>query len=349
MPHSNNSRPVKEVFQGWGRILGGYSPMLSIEITRECPLTCPGCYAYNPEHLGGLTTLRELSDRKGPELVNGILELIHKHRPFQVSLVGGEPLVRYRELNELLPKMAAMGIMTQVVTSAVRPIPQEWASIPRLNITVSIDGLQPEHDQRRKPATYARILQNIAGHQITVHCTVTRQQVNRDGYLEEFAQFWSGQSTVKRIWFSLYTPQVGEVSDERLSPSDRERVVRELQTLRIKYPKLEMPPGLIAAYAEPPASPAECTFTRLTHCVSADLKKQITPCQFGGNPDCANCGCVASAGLAAISRHKLPGGIRIGTLVDASLKIGASVRTLRESLSNGRGPEPSLEKGTNPA
>ena len=32
--------------------------MLSIEITRECPLHCPGCYAYGDTHLGGSVTLR---------------------------------------------------------------------------------------------------------------------------------------------------------------------------------------------------------------------------------------------------------------------------------------------------
>ena len=48
-------------------------------------------------------------------------------------------------------------------------------------IVVSIDGLQPEHDARRTPATYDRILKHIAGHQITVHCTVTRQQVEPAG------------------------------------------------------------------------------------------------------------------------------------------------------------------------
>ena len=34
--------------------------------------------------------------------------------------------------------------------------------IPPLSVVVSIDGLQPEHDERRKPATYERILKNIA-------------------------------------------------------------------------------------------------------------------------------------------------------------------------------------------
>ena len=54
---------IKSLFQTWGRILGGRVPTLSIEITRECPLRCPGCYAYEDAHLG-TTNLRSLSDFK---------------------------------------------------------------------------------------------------------------------------------------------------------------------------------------------------------------------------------------------------------------------------------------------
>ena len=111
-----------------------------------------------------------------------------------MSIVGGEPLVRFRELNDILPRLAERGIYTQLVTSAVRPIPIEWAQLRRLQLVVSIDGLQPEHDERRKPATYDRILKHINGHSITVHCTVTRQQVRRDGYLEEFVPLLVGES-----------------------------------------------------------------------------------------------------------------------------------------------------------
>src|SRR4029077_10856512 len=211
------------IIPAWGRILAGYVPALSIEITRECPLHCPGCYAYGSDHLGGDVTLRELRDFKGQELVDAMFALLDKHRPLHVSIVGGEPLVRYRELNEILPRMAKRGIYTQLVTSAVRQIPVEWAALRRLQIVVSIDGLQPEHDERRKPATYDRILKHIEGHQITVHCTVTRQQVRRDGYLEEFVKFWSANSNISQLWISLYTPQVGELSAERLTRTDRQR------------------------------------------------------------------------------------------------------------------------------
>jgi MoaA/NifB/PqqE/SkfB family radical SAM enzyme len=327
---------MKGIFRAWGKILTGYQPNLSIEITRECPLTCPGCYAYGADHLGGDVTLRELQDFKGQELVDAMFTLLDKHKPLHVSIVGGEPLVRYRELSEILPRMSARGIHTQVVTSAVRQIPLEWVSLKNVQIVVSIDGLQPEHDERRKPATYDRILKHIEGHHITVHCTVTRQQVRREGYLEEFVKIWSANPNIAQLWISLYTPQVGEISAERLTKADRQKVVEDLTVLRAKYPKLKMPKGLIQSYVLPPHSPEECVFAKTTACVSSNFEKPITPCQFGGNPDCANCGCIASAGLAAVGRHILPGGMRVGAIFDTSFAIGAQVKAVRDAVANGR-------------
>ena len=317
------------VLTAWGRILAGYQPALSIEITRECPLRCPGCYAYGDDHLGGDFTLRDVRDFKGQALIDGVIDLVDRHRPLHVSVVGGEPLVRYKELNAILPLLAKRRIHTQIVTSAVREIPKEWASLPKLTISVSIDGLQPEHDVRRTPATYERILKHIIGHQIVVHCTVTRQQVTRPGYLEEFLRFWSARTEVRKIWISLYTPQIGEVSAERLLPADRAQVVADLKALRMKYPKLEAPIGLIDAYAHPPDSPDECVFARTTTSISADLTTKITPCQFGGVPDCQNCGCVASAGLAALGRYTVMGFIPVGALFTGSVRIGEQMRRLR--------------------
>jgi hypothetical protein len=55
----------------------------------------------------------------------------------------------------------------------------------------------------------------------------------------------------------------------------------------------------------------------------------ITPCQFGGTPDCSNCGCIASAGLAAVGRYRLPGGIVVGSIFEASFAVGELVRAAR--------------------
>ena len=332
---SSKAMNARVVIQAWGRILAGYRPNISIEITRECPLRGPGCYAYGDEHLGGGVTLRGLSDYKGDELVQRFMALVDRHRPLHVSIVGGEPLVRYRELNTILPILAERGIHTQLVTSAVRPIPAEWASLPRLQIVVSIDGLQPEHDERRTPATYERILKHIDGHQITVHCTVTRQQVRREGYIEEFLRIWQANTNTRLIWMSLYTPQKGELSAERLTKADRERVIADLRRLRTQISKLQLPDGLLNVYANPPKSPSECVFAQTTDCFSADLARQITPCQFGGDPDCLNCGCMASAALEAIGRHRLKGGIPVGRIFYASLHVGNAAARIRSAISSG--------------
>ena len=322
------------VFRAWGRILQGRPPSLSIEITTRCPLSCPGCYAYQPEHLAG-TPLESLKDFQGDDLVRGILDLVDRHKPLVVHLVGGEPLVRYRELNEVLPALVERGVRAEVVTSAVRPIPESWSALDGVTVVVSIDGLQPEHDARRKPATYERILRHIQGHRIYVHCTVTSQMMERPGYLEEFMAFWSGRSEVAQIRISFFTPQKGETSREILTPEMRRRAVAELARLEAAHPKLLFGDGMRKAYLDPPKEPGECIFARVTKCVSADLETVVTPCQFGGNPNCAECGCVASIGLHAIGRHRLAGRIPVGAIFDASFKAGSAVRRVRERVAVG--------------
>lgn len=323
-----------DILQAWAKILRGERPTLSIEITRECPLRCPGCYAYDAGHLGGEITLRQLRDRRGQELIGGVLEIVDRYRPLHLSLVGGDPLVRYRELEVLMPALMARRVFVQVVTSAFRPIPEAWANLDHLNVTVSIDGLQPEHDARRAPATYARILKNIAGQHVTIHCTVTGQMMKRPGYLRDFLAFWTPRPEIARVWFSLFTPQVGDVLPEILTAGERQTAVDEMLKLRREFPKLEMPEEMIVQFRKPPSKPADCTFALTTETISADLKTRITPCQFGGNPDCGACGCAASMGLAAIADHRLAGVIPVGAIFRASIKLG-------QWRSGNTGPKPS--------
>lgn len=310
------------IIRAWRKILNGESPALSIEITRECPLRCPGCYAYDEAHLGGGMTLRGLRDHKGQELIDGVLEIVEHLKPLHLSIVGGDPLVRYRELELLIPLLLDRGIYVQIVTSAFRPLVPGWGKLANVNVVVSIDGLQPEHDFRRAPATYDRILKNVAGQKITIHCTVTGQMMKRPGYLNEFLEFWTPKDEIRKVWFSLFTPQMGDCLPEMLQPQERVQAIADMLVLRKKFPKLDMPEGLIRQFATPPRSPKECVFALTTHILSADLKTKIVPCQFGGNPDCSSCGCVASMGLAAIAAHKLGGIIPVGAIFKASVKIG---------------------------
>lgn len=340
----------QQLLSAWGRILTGHVPMLSIEITRECPLACPGCYAYGDMHLGGGVTLNDLSDFRGDALVDGVLGLVKKHRPLHVSLVGGEPLVRHRELSRIVPALSSMGVFTLVVTSGVIRIPTEWMNYPRARVAVSVDGLPEHHDIRRKPATYERILQNIEGCEVNVHWVITRPMMQRAGYLEEYVAFWNARPEVNRIWVSVYTPQIGEKSAESLAPEERVNLARELPALTVRYPKLLTNEGIGRAIVAPPHNPDDCLFAKMSANYSADLNSRVEPCVFGGTPDCTQCGCAISSGLHWIRSVHLAGPLKLGHLVSGSIRIGRFANRLRSrsggnSRWDGRASTPAGDAG----
>ena len=300
--------------------------MLSIEITRECPLHCPGCYAYGDSHLGeGGPNLRSVSDSRGSDLVRGIYRLVDEHKPLQVSLVGGEPLIRHRELSEIVPELSRRGIYTLIVTSGVIRIPAAWTRLPRVTVAVSVDGNPEDHDLRRKPATYERILRNIADCGVNIHWTVVRKNIEEAGYMDRYLSFWNDRSEVRNIWVSVYTPQHGEESAERLTAENRAELAAYFNGVGRNYSKLTMHPGLMKAFLEPPASPAECLFSTLSVNYTADLRTRVEPCVFGGAPSCAECGCSMSMGMHWLGRVRVAGPLRASHLIRGSLGVGRGV------------------------
>lgn len=320
---------AREVLGAWGRVLSGHLPMLSIEITRECPLSCPGCYAYGEAHLRGSVRLRDLAELRGDALVVGVLELVYRHRPMHVSLVGGEPLIRHRELSAILPRLSAEKIFTLVVTSGVIPIPIEWMKLPRVRVAVSVDGLPEHHDIRRKPATYQRILENIREREVNIHWVITGPMVERADYFEEYLAFWNARPEVNRVWVSFYTPQKKEQSAEMLTAEGRKLAAARLAALARPYPKLLFPRGLAQAFLGPPENPGDCLFAKMSANYSADLRTRVEPCVFGGTPDCAQCGCMASTGLHWIRGVPVVGALKVGDFVDTSIRIGSLVNRVQ--------------------
>ncbi len=320
---------LSNVFQTWGKALIGKVPMLSIEITRECPLRCPGCYAYNDSHLGqDAPNLRSVTDYRGDELVRRILQLVDEHQPLQLSLVGGEPMIRHRELSKVLPELSRREIFTMVVTSAVIPIPKRWTDLPRVTVAVSVDGNPEDHDIRRKPATYERILKNIEGTKVNIHWTVVRSNVEQPGYMDRYLDFWNARPEVHNIWASIYTPQMGEDSAERLTQENRRQLATYFNSVKGRYEKLTMHKGLMDAFLHPPESPATCLFSKLSVNYTADLKTRVEPCVFGGTPNCAECGCSISLGTHWLGEYKLAGPLQAKHLLNASLAVGRNVNRL---------------------
>jgi hypothetical protein len=155
--------------------------------------------------------------------------------------------------------------------------------------------------------------------------------MKRPGYLREFLEFWAPRPEIKKVWFSMFTPQVGDQMPEILTTEERARAIAEMRQLRREFPKLDLPEVVIEQFANPPHRPEDCVFALTTQTLSADLETKITPCQFGGNPDCSSCGCIASMGLASVAAHKLGGILAVGTIFKASVKIGRNHAKRRSS------------------
>jgi hypothetical protein len=189
--------------------------------------------------------------------------------------------------------------------------------------------LREDHDVRRKPATYEKILENMAGREVNIHWTITRPMLARPGYLEEYVAFWSERPEVDRIWVSVYTPQIGEQSAEMLSQSDRETLARELPSLAKRYKKLLFTEDLAKAFLSPPKDPDDCVFARMSANYSADLKSRVEPCVFGGAPDCSQCGCAISSGLHWVRTVKVAGPVKVDHFIQGSMNVGRFVNRFR--------------------
>ena len=329
-PGAMQIRP-RDLLLSWGKLLCGKTPLLSIEVTRECPLNCPGCYAYADGHAGIGKNIRGMTEFHGDDLVSRLLALIERHDPIHVSLVGGEPLLRHRELSRVLPVLSAHGRASLVVTSGVLPIPRDWTRLPHVTVCVSVDGLPRDHDVRRHPATYDRILRNIDGCRVCLHWTIVRAQIEQPGYLEEYLSFWDRRQEVDRILVSLYSPQRGEKTAEMLPAEARREVAARLHILSQTYTKLIAPQCLTDAFITPPRNAGSCTYALVSRNYTADLATTVEPCVLGGAPDCSQCGCAVSAALNGVAGLELLGPLKVRQLIRASTSIASLVTHIRRS------------------
>jgi hypothetical protein len=99
-------------------------------------------------------------------------------------------------------------------------------------------------------------------------------------------------------------------------------VLGEIASLREPFPKIYASDPVLNGFRRPPVSPDRCIFAMATTCVSANLETIVEPCQFGGNPVCEECGCIASSGLAAIGNYRLAGLVPLSAIFAGSRAIG---------------------------
>jgi len=118
-----------------------------------------------------------------------------------------------------------------------------------------------------------------------------------------------------------------------------------LSSVAARFPRVHLPKIVLDGYRQPPRSPEECTFAKLTNCLSADLTTRVTPCQLGGRPVCEECGCIASAGMHALASFKIGGLIPLSAILNASLRVGGE-RTPERQAGLAAGGLPVLNRKT---
>ena len=181
--------------------------------------------------------------------------------------------------------------------------------LPRFVAAVSIDGLPEHHNVRRHPATYERILATRRApreYSLDDHCA----DAGAARLSRRVCPLLECASEVRNIWVSLYSPQRGEQSAECLTSAQREQVARELPRLRALYPKLLTPKGYAQALLNPPKSPEGVRLLAALEEFFRRLKTHVEPCVFGGDPDCSQCGCSASAATHWISGISVVGPLK---------------------------------------
>jgi hypothetical protein len=77
--------------------------------------------------------------------------------------------------------------------------------------------------------------------------------LERHGYLDDFAAFWSSRPEARTIWFSLFTPQKGQDSTERLNPAQRALALERLDRVARRFPKVYLSRAVLQGYARPPS------------------------------------------------------------------------------------------------
>lgn len=129
------------------------------ESTLRCNLRCrhcgSGCEAASP--------VRELETAEVLRIVDSIAEDFDPRRIF-VSITGGEPLLR-PDLYEVVARMSSHGMRSCIVTNGTllgEPEAARLVEAGMRTVSVSIDGLEAEHDAVRGRGNWRRALAGIA-------------------------------------------------------------------------------------------------------------------------------------------------------------------------------------------
>jgi radical SAM protein with 4Fe4S-binding SPASM domain len=184
---------------------------IAFKLTNRCDLRCAHCYQWSDD---GYHHHLAPDERRGDLDLALVARTLEATRPVRsnVFLWGGEPLV-YRDWDGLVELLVNDPRWTSVCTNGTL-IERRLLSLCRLGrhleVSVSLDGFEAEHDALRGAGAFARTwrglrllldqqrVQAFAG-QATVNCVISDPMVPR---LHEFVAFLDGEG-IDTVYVSL--------------------------------------------------------------------------------------------------------------------------------------------------
>ena len=214
---------MRGLVSAWGRILRRLHPGAFHRDHPGVPAAVPGLLRLRRRApAAARRRCAQLGDYKGDELVERTLALVREHRPLHLSIIGGEPLVRFRELDEILPacwppghlhagrhqrRAADPGRVGRDPEAEDRGVDRRPAA--RTRCAARAGDLRADPEAHRGGADHRA----LHGHAPAGAAARLPARVR--------AHVVGGARVTRQIWVSLYTPQIGEVSEERLTPELR--------------------------------------------------------------------------------------------------------------------------------
>lgn len=208
-----------------------FPPFLFLAITSACNLRCHGCWIA-----------QDRPSSLGAEEIDRVIAAGKRHRVYFYCLLGGEPTLypRWWRILERHPDC-----YFQIITNGMFLTDEVVGRIRRAgNCTplVSLDGLEPNNDQRRGEGVFRAALasiQRLRSQKLLfgIATTVTAQnleEVLSDGYVE-----FCIRRGAMYLWYYVYRP-VGPDPSVRFALS-REQLIevrKRLLALRRKHPIL---------------------------------------------------------------------------------------------------------------
>ncbi|MEV7870538.1 radical SAM protein [Streptomyces sp. NPDC088124] len=197
---------------------------VSMQLTYRCNLRCTHCYQWNDQGFFHDYSKEKQRTELDIDVVDRVLRATDERRA-KVFMWGGEPLMhsKFGDIAALLARTPRTVVMCTNGLLVERNLPHLLSLGPGLNLLVSLDGLDTDHEALRGRGTFPRTIRNIktlldlqrSGEyqgEVSISCMVSNETV---GKMYEFME-WAEELGVNTVYFQFpwyISPPVAESMD----------------------------------------------------------------------------------------------------------------------------------------